>query len=494
MRPLSHAPLSLLLLGVLLPGCSGGASAPSAVEDALQRASEVSGVPRDVLAVTSYSLTRWRQRGGVINEEGAVGIMNLHVEGAGPSMAEAVALTGKTEEQLTVNLADNMLGGAMILAQRARELEQRTGNPVDTLEEWYSIVAWYSGAPDPMVSTDFAAETFDFLQFGLADEAEDGHLLTVEARDMTWRPDGQTARTDGSVDQFVPACSSNYSDYSRGGGDIDMVVIHTTQGSYSGAVSWMQNCSSEVSAHYVVRSSDGAITQMVQHEDVAWHAGHWDTNVRSIGIEHEGYVEDPSAWYTDNMYRASAALVSALCDQYGIPKDRSHIIGHYEVPGCSGGSGGGSACHTDPGSGWDWDYYMSLVTGSGSGSSSMGGSGLPDGGRTGSFSAKVTATRYGETDTCSGPVSGAVNGGRLYLSGTCTLVNHPDKSGNLPVTWSGAANGDKLEGQMAVDGRTAAFTGDINADGSITAHFSGSEDLGGDVGVLEYDVTLSAGM
>ena len=121
-----------------------------------------------------------------------------------------------------------------------------------------------------------------------------------------------------------------------------------------------------------------------------------------------------------------------------------------------------------------------------------GGGGLPDGGRTGSFSAKVTATRYGETDTCAGAVSGAVNGGRLYLTGTCTLVNNPDKSGNLPVTWSGAANGSKLEGQMAVDGRTAAFTGDINDDGSITARFSGSEDLGGDVGVLEYEVQIRA--
>jgi hypothetical protein len=36
-----------------------------------------------------------------------------------------------------------------------------------------------------------------------------------------------------------------------------------------------------------------------------------------------------------------------------IPVDRSHIIGHSEVPG---------ATHTDPGDGWDWDLYMDLIS------------------------------------------------------------------------------------------------------------------------------------
>ncbi|HND34293.1 MAG TPA: N-acetylmuramoyl-L-alanine amidase, partial [Myxococcota bacterium] len=163
--------------------------------------------------------------------------------------------------------------------------------------------------------------------------------------------------------QFVQACSDNYSNYSRGSGDIDMVVIHTVQGSYSSCYNWFANCSAQASAHYVVRSSDGDITQMVSEGDVAWHAGHWDTNLRSVGIEHEGYIDDPGRWYTDAMYRASAALTLDIATRQGVAIDRSHIIGHSEVPGCSGGSGGGSGCHTDPGSGWDWDYYMDLLNG-----------------------------------------------------------------------------------------------------------------------------------
>jgi Bacterial SH3 domain len=70
------------------------------------------------------------------------------------------------------------------------------------------------------------------------------------------------------------------------------------------------------------------------------------------------------------MYRASAAPTRNLCNKYGIPKDRSHIIGHVEVPG---------ATHTDPGPYWNWTYYMQLVngvTGIGPGTVNTGGGNL----------------------------------------------------------------------------------------------------------------------
>lgn len=481
-----------LALPLSLTACGGPVAPPTDLDQAFTAASESTGVPYDVLVATSYALSRWDDRGGEANRENAVGLLALHVDAVGPTVAEAAVLTGRPADDLVDDPRANVLGGAAILAARAADAYALTGNPVDTFEEWYPLVAAYSGASDPLVAEDFARQVYDYLQWGLTDSSPSGEVLTVPAHAMPWRSEREAVSSTGAVDQYVPACSSNYSDYSRGVGDIDMIVIHTTEGSYSGAISWFQNCSAQVSAHYVVRSSDGEITQGVKDEDVAWHAGDWGTNLRSIGIEHEGYVSDPDRWYTDNMYRASAALVSRLADTYGIPKDRSHIIGHYEVPGCSGGSGGGSGCHTDPGTGWDWDYYMSLVTGSGSGSTSMGGSGLADGPRHGTFSGKVTAVRYGETDTCTGTVDGSVNNGRLYLTGTCTLVNHPDKSGNMPITWSGSADGSTFNGTMVVDGRTADFTGGVGSDGSIAADFGGAVDLGGDVGELDYSVTLSA--
>jgi hypothetical protein len=166
----------------------------------------------------------------------------------------------------------------------------------------------------------------------------------------------QILSTDYPPAHWVPAHSSNYTSASRPGSNpINYIIIHVTQGSYAGTISWFQNSASNVSTQYVIRSSDGDVTQMVRDKDIGWHAGNWTYNQQSIGYEHEGFVSDPK-WFTEAMYQASAALTKYKCDQFGIPKTRSRIIGHNEVPG---------ATHTDPGPHWDWSHYMDLVTGGG---------------------------------------------------------------------------------------------------------------------------------
>lgn len=482
--------LPLLLPALSLVGCAAGEPAATPLGDAFQSAADTYEVPVELLVATSYAVSRFDQRFGEANREGGVGVMNLREGSDFPSLAAAAAATGRDSQALTDEAAMNIEGAAALFRQEAEAYRQWTGEPIDTLEEWYPIVAAWSGSTDPLVAEGFADQVFDTIQFGLAASAPGGELVSIEPTALPWRRVATAG--SGTVDHFVPACSSNYSNYSRGSGDISYVIIHTMEGTYSGSISWFQNCSSQVSAHYSVRSSDGEITQSVDEADVAWHAGNWTYNERSIGIEHEGYVSQADAWYTDAMYRSSAELVRDICDRYGIAKDRAHVIGHNEVPGCSSGNGGGSGCHTDPGSGWDWDYFMSLVNEQGSGSPSMGGSGSESGTISGTFDATVTARSLGETDTCQGAVQGAVNGSQFYLTGTCTLRNNPDASGNMPVTWTGSVQGSTLSGRMIVDGREASFTGQVNGDGTIAAQLSGSEDLRGDVGVLDYEVAFTA--
>ena len=151
---------------------------------------------------------------------------------------------------------------------------------------------------------------------------------------------------------WVAADPSNYTPSDRPlSYPLDFVVIHVTQATFTSALDIFTNPQKKVSAHYVVRSEDGRIAQCVRERDIAWHAGNWDYNTRSIGIEHEGWVDRP--WYfTDALYRRSARLTAAICARYDIPRDREHIIGHYEVPGTD---------HTDPGPNWDWAHYMRLV-------------------------------------------------------------------------------------------------------------------------------------
>lgn len=181
-------------------------------------------------------------------------------------------------------------------------------------------------------------------------------LARDELERAWWRlPGVEKPRTPGEVDyaraQWISASEANWrradrpDDYS-----IDRIVVHVTQGSYRSAVKVFQDPAHGAAAHYVVRR-DGHVTQMIRELDVAFHAGNRAWNERSVGVEHEGFVDRPQD-FTAEMYGASARLAAAICERYGIPVDREHIVGHVEVPGTD---------HTDPGRHWDWDRYLKLV-------------------------------------------------------------------------------------------------------------------------------------
>ena len=174
---------------------------------------------------------------------------------------------------------------------------------------------------------------------------------------------------------FVPAASCNYMS-GRGGTTVSSVTIHYTQGTYAGAIAWFQNCSASASAHYVIRSVDGQVTQMVPEADKAWHVG--VANSYTIGIEHEAYGNIYS-YFTSNMYQSSANLVKNICARrpninphrvfyrdtlddgtvlnYGVHSlggatACTHIRGHQHYP---------SQTHTDPGQFWNWNLYYKLI-------------------------------------------------------------------------------------------------------------------------------------
>jgi len=181
-------------------------------------------------------------------------------------------------------------------------------------------------------------------------------LAREELSHLWWRlPGVERPRDEGAVDyrgaQWIAASAANLRRADRPDDyRIDRVIIHVTQGSYRSAVKVFQDPSHQAAAHYVVRK-DGHVAQMIRELDVAFHAGNRQYNERSVGIEHEGFVEKASS-FTDAMYASSARLTAAVCARYGIPVDRTHIIGHVQVPGTD---------HTDPGRYWDWDRYMKLV-------------------------------------------------------------------------------------------------------------------------------------
>ncbi|GAA1641006.1 hypothetical protein GCM10009733_042560 [Nonomuraea maheshkhaliensis] len=337
-----------------------------ALPAAFDKAAAAHDVPRDLLVALAYAETHLDGHAGEPSASGGYGVMHLVSNPTNHSLERAADLTGLPADKLKSDDAANILGGAAVLRAHADKLGLDETARKDA-GRWYSAVAAYGNASSPELARLYADAVYEGLGLGIDVRgvrvkpqevtADRGDL--AKARDLNARGvDAQAAvaSPDYPPAAWVAASSSNYRVSDRETSyNIDKVVIHVTQGSYAGTISWFQNPSAQVSAHYVVKSSNGAITQMVRDKDVAWHAGNSSYNNRSIGIEHEGFVNDAS-WFTDAMYRASAALTRALCDKYGIPKNRTGIIGHNEVPG---------ATHTDPGSHWNWTTYMNYVTGGG---------------------------------------------------------------------------------------------------------------------------------
>lgn len=171
--------------------------------------------------------------------------------------------------------------------------------------------------------------------------------------------------------QFLPAAyaqnSADPGDYGNydladrpaNGLAIRYVVVHDTEEDYAPTLAEFQDSHAYVSAHYVIRSSDGLVTQMVPTKDVAWHAGNWYVNTHSVGIESEGFALAGAQWFTPKLYHSLARLTRYQAKRFGFPLNRAHVIGHDQVPGPSSPYQAGM--HWDPGPYFNWAHFMALT-------------------------------------------------------------------------------------------------------------------------------------
>ncbi|MBO7491565.1 MAG: N-acetylmuramoyl-L-alanine amidase [Bacteroidales bacterium] len=202
-------------------------------------------------------------------------------------------------------------------------------------------------------------------------------LYKLEGKTLRFPSDEQGIATspdyDGAI--WLAAASCNYTQ-GRNGTTITGVTIHYTQGTYSGTLAWFQNCSANASAHYIIRSSDGQVTQMVRECDKAWHVG--TANSYTIGVEHEAYGNIAS-YFTENMYQSSANLVRDICQRHSNINPHRTFYRDTLDDGTALNNGlhnlgGATACtqirghqhypnqsHTDPGPYWNWNHYYHLL-------------------------------------------------------------------------------------------------------------------------------------
>jgi hypothetical protein len=300
---------------------------------------------------------------------------------AAQTVQAAAALIGVDAAVVRTDPAANIRGGAALLAQYQRQLDLA---PAADPAGWYGAVARYAGATDAETAADFADEVYATIAAGADRITDDGSHVSLAPTAAAATPDraqlsrlGLPARPHSDRVQCPPdlPCEwlpAPYEQYGPGAGDygnhdlsdrphnpkIDSIVIHDTEGSWATTLQLVQD-PTYLGWHYTIRSADGHVDQHIQTKDVGWHAGNWDVNARSIGIEHEGFAAQQGSWYTESLYQASAKLVRYLATRFGIPLDRQHILGHDNVPGITPGNV--ASMHWDPGPYWDWAHYFDLL-------------------------------------------------------------------------------------------------------------------------------------
>ncbi|THA27782.1 N-acetylmuramoyl-L-alanine amidase [Streptomyces sp. RKND-216] len=298
------------------------------------------------------------------------------------TLPEAAELTGIAAERLREDPAANIAGGAALLAQAQRELGlPASEDPAD----WFGAVAAYSGADDATTAAVYAGDVFDVIRNGAARTTDSGQRVTLNAHEKV-EPEVRQVRKLGlkkgernpnlecprSIScTWMPAPyeewtnpdgSTDYGNHDKGDRprtqDVDYIIVHDTEATWDTTLDLVQD-PTYVSWHYSLRSSDGHVAQHLNLKDVGWHAGNWFVNAKSVGLEHEGFLTNPDAWYTEAMYRTSSRLVRHLARTYDIPLDRQHVLGHDNVPGTVPATIPGM--HTDPGPYWDWAHYFRLL-------------------------------------------------------------------------------------------------------------------------------------
>ncbi|WP_194925473.1 N-acetylmuramoyl-L-alanine amidase [Catenulispora pinisilvae] len=403
--------VALATTAVVSTAQDAGAAAPPhpvGLPASFAAAAQETGVPLNVLEALAYQESAWDDHGGAPSTTGGYGIMQLTeispatIDGLDPSSAKAAAVeadptlsTARTAAKLigsdtrTVENDDaaNIHAGAALLASYAKALD---GGKLPTAAgDWYSAVAKYSASADAATAKQFADRVYTTVRTGTAtpaltltgDPAVAVNTASLSALHLAAPAPVKNAKSaDGTPlpecpsdlnCDYVPAALalnnpadlSSYGNYDPANrpaqSQIRYIAIHDTEGSYAGSIAEFQNPAVYASAHYIVRSSDGQVTQTVPTQDIAWDSGNWSIYQHSVSIEHEGWAIHGASWYTESEYETTADLVRYLAARYNIPLDRQHIFGHDEIPGSTDANQ--TAQHWDPGPYWDWSHFMDLL-------------------------------------------------------------------------------------------------------------------------------------
>jgi len=330
-------------------------------ENYFYEASQEFGVPVEILKAIGQVESNWTQIGPSIDR--GWGVMHLVDNDYSQTLIKASELIGLEPQILKDNARHNIRGMAALISFFAG-IEK---NDFRNLEDWFEVLKKITGLYSDDLAEMQVKRYYDLIKYGVSNATLWGETIQIQAKNEInildklnqsnkWIFPSKNRSSDygPAISSFISSC--NYSP-GRFGHSIDTWVNHWVgTGTYAGAISWFHNCSANASAHFVIRTSDGQITQCVHVNDMAWHAGAigYPNNQRSIGVEHEATAANPSQWNSYSMLNESAKMARYFCDQYSISMTRTlpGINGHNDMPGTA------TSC---PGN-LPWDTWMHFLT------------------------------------------------------------------------------------------------------------------------------------
>lgn len=180
------------------------------------------------------------------------------------------------------------------------------------------------------------------------------YVRGVLAQMAAWRAQDKAASAakGDSVAVPKPTVSSKPSPNRNGYGsphDPKAICLHITAGSGASALSWLTSPASQASANYV-NMEDGTVHELVPPTESAWANGAVNKpnlsnpivaatlaagrnmNTATISIENAGQTSGGKGGsLSAAQVRSLIALCAWLCQRFGIPADRDHIIPHAYV-------------------------------------------------------------------------------------------------------------------------------------------------------------------
>jgi N-acetyl-anhydromuramyl-L-alanine amidase AmpD len=339
-----------------LSACSADFQEAGEIGGAFLEAEAQTGVPAELLIAVAQVETRLQPALGETEFDGvepAWGVMALR----GDNLSRGAALAGVSEQRAREEFGPNVLAAGALMAAWG----EAGGIDTNDLGAWAPVVAAYSGITDEEAVREYVwFEVYETLAEGVEVEGFSSEPRLSEPRYP--RPSRTRQRTGDS--SAVWTASPNYS--SRSGYDVEYIVIHSCEGSYSGCWSWLSDSRAAASAHYVVNDTGSEVRQLVDEDQKAWHvAADYDcgnndgvgcennglgTNYISVGIEHAGYSSQTS--WNAGLIARSAELACGVATRHGVPIDANHIVSHAQLQPWD---------RTDPGAAWPWTNYIDAV-------------------------------------------------------------------------------------------------------------------------------------